>query len=134
MRSDLYEIALIFIQFFECAVGAVELLYALLYHAFHHLVETVQVIIQARILERDRGLNGECVGQQHVILIKGAGHASTEREHPHYFVLGKERNTQPGAVLWQPMRLAPALHVFCIVDHQGFRLASDPVINVGISQ
>ena len=87
MRSNLNEIALVLIELCKRLIGTVQLIHTLFHHAFHHLVEAVQVIVEAGILQRDGRLDGERVRQQNVILIKGCGRASAEREHAHHFIL-----------------------------------------------
>src|SRR3712207_7251020 len=47
----------------------------------YHLINTVQVIVQAGLFEGDRCLHGKGVCQQHVVLIERGGRAPGQCQH-----------------------------------------------------
>ena len=63
MGGDLMKSLLFLSSFSKRIVGAVQFLHTLLHHAFHHLVEAVQIIIQAGVLKRNGCLHGKCTVQ-----------------------------------------------------------------------
>ncbi len=63
MSGDLNKVTFILVQFFQRLIGTIQLIHPLLDHAFHHLIEAIQIIIQTGIFQGNGGLNRKGVCQ-----------------------------------------------------------------------